>query len=142
MSGRFSFLNEKLLSLPYILHAPCSVVYGGFYVFLLEVIARGRGPAFEYYVCFVLLDIRSKISRMKLCIQKIRFGLIGLSLILSTAASANETGKALYEQLCVSCHLSEGASAIAPPMFAVINHVKGTYPDRDEFIERVVDLGI
>ncbi len=72
----------------------------------------------------------------------------GLRILISMAAlsfaatplSANgEYGKALYEKLCTSCHLSEGMPTTAPPMFAVINHVKGTYPDREGFIERVVD---
>ncbi len=57
----------------------------------------------------------------------------------STSLSANGTGKALFEKLCASCHASEGMPTNAPPMFAVINHVKGTYPDREEFIERIVD---
>ncbi len=64
----------------------------------------------------------------------------GLLLLLAISPlSANESGKMLYEKLCASCHSAEGATATAPPMFAVINHVKGTYPDRDEFIERIVD---
>ncbi len=71
-------------------------------------------------------------------IQRLLFGLSALSLAVSPV-SANETGKALYEKLCASCHVSEGMPTQAPPMFAVINHVKGTYPDRDEFIERIVD---
>ena len=75
---------------------------------------------------------------MRISIQKTLLSLTALSLA-STPLSASETGKELFQQLCSTCHVSEGMPTKAPPMFAVINHVKGTYPDRDEFIERIVD---
>jgi mono/diheme cytochrome c family protein len=58
----------------------------------------------------------------------------------STTLVAEEMrGEALFQQLCAECHVSEGAPTKAPPMFAVVNHIKGSYPDREEFIERIVD---
>lgn len=47
-------------------------------------------------------------------------------------------GEKVYKTSCMVCHVSEGRPSIAPPVFAVKNHVLAEYPERDEFIERVV----
>ncbi len=60
---------------------------------------------------------------------------------VSTSASSNP-GKHNYEKLCLSCHLTsktKDTKAIAPPIFAVKTHVKTAYPDREDFIQTIVD---
>lgn len=54
-------------------------------------------------------------------------------------ASEDETpsGQELYKTACMACHVVEGKPTIAPPIFAVKNHVLDVYPERDEFIERI-----
>lgn len=55
-------------------------------------------------------------------------------------ASTNKEGhpgKKVYESACMSCHVAEGKPTIAPPIFAVKNHVIGKYPERSAFIQRV-----
>lgn len=74
---------------------------------------------------------------MKITIQQSALLLLAC---LSTELSAEgKRGEALFQQLCAECHVSEGTPTKAPPIFAVVNHVRGTYPDRDEFIERIVN---
>ena len=55
---------------------------------------------------------------------------------LSDAAKA---GKLLFIT-CDSCHNEARDPAMAPPMFAVQNYYKNAYPDKDEFVERIVDF--
>ena len=69
--------------------------------------------------------------------DKIVFCLL-LSLLISPFAVASE-GEELFKKLCISCHQTEGTPVNAPPIFAVINHVKSSYPNRDEFVNRVVE---
>lgn len=46
-------------------------------------------------------------------------------------------GKEVYEKYCIACHVSEGKPTIAPPIFAVKNHVMDKYPERADFVKRV-----
>jgi len=48
------------------------------------------------------------------------------------------TGKEVYETYCMACHAIKGKATVAPPIFAVKNHVIQVYPKREEFVERVV----
>ena len=60
------------------------------------------------------------------------------SALLMTNASASD-GKELYGQLCASCHVPNSNSKIAPPIFAVVDHVRQAYPKREDFISRIVE---
>jgi len=51
---------------------------------------------------------------------------------------AVDDGAQLFQQMCGSCHVLSGPPTVAPPAFAVINHVKRAYPQRQDFINRVV----
>ena len=60
----------------------------------------------------------------------------------SNAEKAPETikmsrGKEVYQNNCIACHVSEGKPTIAPPIFAVKNHVMAKYPVREDFVKRV-----
>lgn len=46
-------------------------------------------------------------------------------------------GRKVYQSACMSCHVAEGKPTVAPPIFAVKNHVIGRYPERSAFIQRV-----
>ena len=67
-----------------------------------------------------------------------RWLLIFLSVMFSKSVLAEDSGKVLFNQLCANCHVSQGGKRIAPPMFAVKQHVKMAYPKREEFIHRIV----
>lgn len=57
-------------------------------------------------------------------------------------AATNEavrSGKEVYESLCMVCHVSKGKPTIAPPIFAVKNHVIEAHPEREDFVQRIVD---
>jgi len=59
-------------------------------------------------------------------------------------ASLQQDGYTLMKQYCFSCHLekpdpSKRDQMIAPPMANVQQHYKSTYPDKDEFIQAVVN---
>ena len=63
---------------------------------------------------------------------------------LTEAAEATETtetisGKDIYQTYCIACHVSEGMPTIAPPIFAVKNHVTAKYPEREDFVKRVTE---
>ena len=60
------------------------------------------------------------------------------SAILMTNVSASD-GKELYGQLCASCHAPNSSPKIAPPIFAVIDHVRQAYPQREDFISQVIE---
>ncbi len=65
---------------------------------------------------------------------------IALALI-STPILAKE-GEDAYNKLCLSCHLitkEKGVKGVAPPIFAVKNHVKKAFPNREDFIQTIVD---
>jgi mono/diheme cytochrome c family protein len=53
--------------------------------------------------------------------------------------SMGSEGRELFERYCIACHQLEGAPKVAPPVFGVINHVKQRYPEREAFIQRVVE---
>lgn len=46
-------------------------------------------------------------------------------------------GKKVYESACMACHVVKGKPTIAPPIFAVKNHVLDAYPEREDFIQQV-----
>jgi mono/diheme cytochrome c family protein len=54
-------------------------------------------------------------------------------------SSVAEEGRFLFEKYCIACHQLQGPAQIAPPVFGVINHVKGVYPEREVFIERIIN---
>ena len=60
------------------------------------------------------------------------------SVFLMSNVSAGD-GEELYGQLCASCHTPNASVKIAPPIFAVVDHVRQAYPQRDDFISQVVE---
>lgn len=62
-----------------------------------------------------------------------------------TATTANKNampGAKIYQTACMSCHLptaTKGTAKIAPPIFAVKDHVIRVYPKREDFIKRLVN---
>jgi mono/diheme cytochrome c family protein len=69
--------------------------------------------------------------------KNIVFGTL-IGCLFSMPSMASPDGEKLFQQLCVSCHVLSGQPTIAPPAFAVVNHLKQVYPQRDDFINRVV----
>ena len=67
------------------------------------------------------------------------FPLLLLMLAVFPASAQQADGRALFEQLCVSCHVVSGQPTLAPPIFAVKNHLMARYPQREAFIQRIVD---
>ena len=57
---------------------------------------------------------------------------------LKAATSEGHPGAKVYQTYCMACHVAEGKAVIAPPIFAVKDHVIKAYPERDAFIARVV----
>ena len=62
----------------------------------------------------------------------------------SDVTSSEQDGYAMMKQFCFSCHFekpdpSKRDQMIAPPMANVQQHYKSTYPDKDEFIQAVVN---
>jgi mono/diheme cytochrome c family protein len=70
--------------------------------------------------------------------KSLKYLAAGLFALTALSAGA-EDGAALFDKYCIACHKIQGPPQIAPPIFGVINHVKGAYPQRDAFIQRVVD---
>ncbi len=62
-----------------------------------------------------------------------------LSMAFISSAFASADGKALYQSLCASCHVPEGQPTLAPPLFGVKNHIMGSYPAREDFVNYVVN---
>lgn len=66
---------------------------------------------------------------------------------VATEAAAESTeneaevrsGEAVYQSVCMACHVAEGMPTVAPPIFAVKNHVLGAYPEREAFIKQVTE---
>ena len=54
-------------------------------------------------------------------------------------ALAEDNGQILFETHCSACHAMSGKPTVAPPVFAVVNHVKDAYPEKDQFIETIVN---
>lgn len=53
--------------------------------------------------------------------------------------SALRSGEEVYKSVCMACHVAEGMPTVGPPIFAVKNHVIGAHPERDDFVNRVVE---
>ena len=70
--------------------------------------------------------------------MKLQIAVALTSAILMTNVSASD-GKELYGQLCASCHAPNSSPKIAPPIFAVIDHVRQAYPQREDFISQVIE---
>jgi hypothetical protein len=87
----------------------------------------------------VLFTNRASFTRQEKQMKTI-YLYLALSLLFSaTSAIAEESGKDLMIRLCSSCHVIEGKPTTAPPIFAVKHHVKQVYPNRDAFVQRIVD---
>lgn len=65
--------------------------------------------------------------------------LLILSILTPASVAAGDTGESLTQMLCASCHTVSGKPTLAPPVFAVIKHVKRKHPDRDGFVQRIID---
>ena len=57
----------------------------------------------------------------------------------TTEKTETVSGQEVYQTLCIACHVSEGKPTIAPPIFAVKNHVTAEYPEREDFVKRVAE---
>ncbi len=57
--------------------------------------------------------------------------------LLPQVQAASE-GKQLFESLCMSCHSTSGPPTVAPPVFGMKNHVIKAYPQRQDFINYIV----
>jgi cytochrome c2 len=63
-------------------------------------------------------------------------------LLCTNVTLAEESGKELFNTLCLSCHTinpNKGITKVAPPIFAVIKHVKSAYPQREDFVQQIID---
>ncbi len=67
-----------------------------------------------------------------------RFAITLIMMISANVAFAGNDGKALFDKLCLSCHVISGKPMIAPPVFAVVNHVKSAHPARPDFVNYIV----
>lgn len=57
----------------------------------------------------------------------------------NTFSASQEQGAEKFQQLCSSCHVAEGQGKIAPPMFGIVDHVKRAHPNREDFINYIVN---
>ena len=67
--------------------------------------------------------------------------LVSLTLVsnLAMASESNDpSGEQLYDTFCSACHVKAPPATIAPPVFAMVDHVKGVYPEKAAFVNRVV----
>jgi len=62
-----------------------------------------------------------------------------ITAMCSDVVMAATSGSELFEKHCNQCHVKAGRPTAAPPIFAVIHHLKKEYPERNEFIKKVVD---
>jgi len=60
------------------------------------------------------------------------------TIFLMNNVSASD-GEELYGQLCASCHTPNASVKIAPKIDAVVDHVRKAYPQREDFISRIVE---
>jgi mono/diheme cytochrome c family protein len=65
--------------------------------------------------------------------------LVATLIAFFTIPSMADDGQKLFEKYCIACHQIEGPPQVAPPVFGVINHVKERYPEREAFIQRIVE---
>jgi hypothetical protein len=63
--------------------------------------------------------------------------LLGFALLCPQALLAQQGGE-LFQSLCTGCHSLSGPPTVAPPAFAMVNHVRSAYPEREDFIQRIV----
>lgn len=72
-------------------------------------------------------------------IAKMIFSASLLVIGLSNSVHA-ESGIALYEEHCASCHGGEemGPDRVAPPVFAVKGHYLNHYEDKESFVKAIV----
>lgn len=71
--------------------------------------------------------------------MKVKMTLISWMLFFSNSAFAIENGSELFDKLCAICHVKEGKPVNAPPVFGMVNHVRRAYPNREEFVQRIVN---
>lgn len=69
--------------------------------------------------------------------MRVKIFLMAWALFFSSSVFALENGSELFDKLCVICHVKEGKPGNAPPIFAVVNHVKGAYPNKQEFVQKI-----
>ena len=62
-----------------------------------------------------------------------------VALLLLAQPSVAQDAQTTFNALCASCHSTQGGSGIAPPAFGVVSHTKEVYPEREAFVQRVVD---
>ena len=65
--------------------------------------------------------------------------MLQIFIIFSSNAQSADDGATLFKTYCSSCHTLQGPSTLAPPIVMVINHLKNTFPARDDFVGRVVN---
>ena len=53
-------------------------------------------------------------------------------------ATLDHPGAKVYQSACMSCHVAEGQPTVAPPIFAVRDHVIKARPEREAFVQQVV----
>lgn len=69
--------------------------------------------------------------------KKVMIGLLA-AVLLNHAPLMAADGFSLYQSMCSACHVASGRPTVAPPLFGVKNHVMGAYPERQEFVEYIV----
>jgi len=75
----------------------------------------------------------------KTMIRRLSLTAVAVHCLAFAPTSLAEDGKTLFDALCVSCHKTAGPPETAPPIFAVIHHVKAVYPDKEGFVDQVVE---
>lgn len=63
-----------------------------------------------------------------------------LILIFTLSASAAEDGLVNYRALCSACHKLVPPPTIAPPLFGVKNNLLRTHPQREDFVNYIVNF--
>ena len=82
----------------------------------------------------------SVVAKASEAIEKTEEAVVTASAEMKSAmdSSKEHSGADVYKTNCMACHAAEGKAVIAPPIFAVKDHVIKAYPERDAFIARVV----
>lgn len=66
-------------------------------------------------------------------------GLVWVMVTLAATAHVVDADEAdLYAKLCADCHVTQGPPTVAPPIFAVKAHVLQTHPEREAFVDYLV----
>ncbi len=63
---------------------------------------------------------------------------------IQASDTTQQEGQNLFKQYCISCHLTVPDSSkkdkmLAPPIVRVVQHYKGTYSDKKDFVKAVVN---